>query len=188
MEPDKIYTGHTEDEIWQQLRADINEDTLGYQALIIQGAKQINFLIDIDPGGGFESGYAITSFTSPLTDTNFKFIAHDKDFVDEIGKLLGMQDVEVGFPELDDHLIIKTNNEDKIKSLFAMPAVIAAFTTLANFDFGIKLHSVEDSDQKQAFLELNIQDGITDSKILRQLYHAFCEVLDKLEQRKDILT
>ncbi|MDR6942512.1 hypothetical protein [Mucilaginibacter pocheonensis] len=182
MEPDKICTGNTEDEVWQQLAADINADIWEYQALIKQGAREIKLDIDIDLGGGFEGGYATTCFSSPLTDPNFRFAAHEQDFIDEIGKFFGMQDVKIGFKQLDDRLIIKTNDTDKVKALFADPSVIEVFTVLTDFDFGIRLHNVEGSDQKQAFLELNIKDGITDVEILRELYHAFCVVLDKLEQ------
>jgi hypothetical protein len=117
-----------------------------------------------------------------LTHHDFRFAAHEEHFTDEIGKFFGMQDVKVGFPELDDHLIIKTNNESKVKTIFSDPVVIPIFTTLKDFDFGIRLHSVEGDSQKQAFLELNIEDGITDIKTLRELYHAFGAVLDRLEQ------
>ena len=50
MEPDKIYTGNTEDEVWQQLASDINADIWEYQALIKQGTRKIKLDIDIDLG------------------------------------------------------------------------------------------------------------------------------------------
>lgn len=184
MELDKTYRANTEEEVWQQLAADINEDTFEYHALILQDKKKVTLDIDIDLGGGFEGGYATTSFSAPLTNDNFRFAAHEEHFTDEIGKFFGMQDVKIGFPELDDHLIIKTNDEAKVKTLFSDPVVIPVFTTLTDFDFGIRLHSVEDSDKKRAFLELNIEEGINEVDSLRELYHAFCAVLDKLEQNQ----
>lgn len=182
METDKIYIGDTENDVWQQLAADINEDIWDYQAIIRQGNREVKLDIDIDLGGGFESGYGTTSFSSPLSNADFRFAVHEEDFIDEIGKFFGMQDVKVGFPELDDHLLIKTNDEARVRTLFTDAPVIAVFTALTDFDFGIRLHSVAGSDHKQACLELHIDDGITDLQTLRELYHAFCLVLDKLEQ------
>jgi hypothetical protein len=54
MEFDKIYTGNTEDDVWQQLAADVDENVLEYHALIKQGSRNITLDIDIDLGGGFE--------------------------------------------------------------------------------------------------------------------------------------
>jgi hypothetical protein len=177
MDFDKTYTGTTEDEIWQQITPDIDEDTFEYHALIQHADHEIILYIDIDAGGGFEGGYATTGFSTPISNSSFKFAIHEEHFTDEIGKFFGMQDIEIGYPELDHHLIIKTNDEDKIKTLFADPLVREIFTTLENFDFGIHHHSIDDSDEKQAFLELNIEDGITDIDSLRKLYHAFYTVL-----------
>lgn len=180
METDKTYIGTTEDEIWQQIAADINDDTLEYRALIQQNDKQITLDIDIDLGGGFEGGYATTSYSAPLAGHHFKFAVHEEHFTDEIGKFFGMQDIEIGYPELDHHLVIKTNDEAKVKTLFADPKVREVFTSLTDFDFGIHLHDIEHSNEKQAFLELNIEDGITDIATLKELYHVFYMVLQAI--------
>lgn len=177
MEIDKTYTGTTEEQIWKQIATDINDDVLEYHAIIQQGPVEIYLDIDIDMGGGFEGGYATTSYRAPLTGTAFQFAIHEEHFTDEIGKFFNMQDVTIGYPELDEHLIVKTNDEAKVKTLFNDEATRKTFTELENFDLGITLHSLEDSDEKQAFLELNIEDGITDIATLRQLYHAFYTVL-----------
>ena len=185
MEVNKIYTGNTEDEIWQQLANDINDETLEYHALLQQGASKISFDIDIDLGGGFEGGYATTSYSAPMANADFQFAIHQEHFTDEIGKFFGMQDIMLGYPDLDNHLIIKTNNEEKIKSLFADEKTRAVFTDLTDFDFGIRMHTPDGSDIKQAFLELNIEDGILDIADLREIYHAFRKVLTTLQLNND---
>jgi len=177
MDIDKTYTGTTENEVWSQIVNDINEDTLEYHAIIQQGTVDIYLDIDIDLGGGFEGGYATTSLRAFVNGTAFKFAIHEEHFTDEIGKFFGMEDIKIGYPDLDKHLIIKTNDAEKVKTLFADDDVRRVFTELENFDLGIRLHDIEDTDEKQAFLELNIEDGITDTIALRQLYHAFYEVL-----------
>lgn len=40
-------------------------------------------------------------------------------FFDSIGKLFGMQDIEIGDPFFDEQFVIKGNNPEKIKLLFA---------------------------------------------------------------------
>ncbi|MCY7422522.1 MAG: hypothetical protein LH478_12360, partial [Chitinophagaceae bacterium] len=117
----RVIKGETEDEIWQQVRSDFEgEDLLGYNALL-EGANHIVELdIDIDLGGGFEGGYEITRFISklPVAD-DFKFALHKEDFLDEIGKFFGMQDIKLGYVDFDKHVIVKTNDEARIKELFS---------------------------------------------------------------------
>lgn len=180
MEDQKVFAGQTEAEVWQNVEADLNknEDVYDYNVIIEQDDKKVSLIIDIDLGGGFEGGYASTSFNAEVADAKgFRFGVHRDGFIDDIGKFLGMQDVEVGYAELDKHLIIKTNHEEKVKALFADSNVRAVFEQLDDFDFGIRMHSVEHEDHKHAFLELNIEDGITDPAELRKLYSAFYSVL-----------
>jgi hypothetical protein len=181
MEQQKLFTGETENEVWDQVAADLGEGeqfVYDYNAILAQGDKRTELIIEIDPGGGFEGGYENTAFCAELADAqNFRFAVHVDHFIDDIGKFLGMQDVEVGYPELDHHLIIKTNDETKIKALFTDSETRAVFEKLDNFDFGIRMHTVEGHAHKEAFLELNIDEGITDAAELRKLYHAFYSVL-----------
>ncbi len=180
MDIDKTYKAATEAELWKQVSADINEDVLEYHALLEQGGQNIVLDIDIDLGGGFEGGYATTSYSTQINNHNFRFAIHDEHFTDEIGKFFGMQDVKTGYDELDHHLVIKTNDEEKVKTLFADASVRKTLSELTNFDLGIRQHQIEDSDKKQSFLELNIEDGITDTAFLSELYHAFYVVLESI--------
>ena len=68
MQPQRIVTGTTEEEIWQQFSSDFDEDKaiLEYQAVLDQSGRKIILDIDIDPGGGFEGGYPTTTFSSPI--------------------------------------------------------------------------------------------------------------------------
>jgi hypothetical protein len=185
METTKIFAGKTEAEVWKQIDVDLGngEDVYDYNVIIAQGDKKINLIIEIDLGGGFEGGYANTGFsTQIIPDKGFTFAVHHDDFIDDIGKFLGMQDVEVGYPELDHALVIKTNDDEKVRLLFTDSNVRAVLEKLSDFDFGIRLHHVPDTDVKQAFLELNIEDGITEPTELRKLYNAFYTVLEIIER------
>src|SRR4051794_30960510 len=109
MQEEKLIAGKTEEEVWQQLQADLERDPelLNYRTLIEQAGHRILLDIDIDLGGGFEGGYATTTLMASLqTSTPFKFSIHKEGVLDEAGKLFGMQDVVLGDPVLDDKLII----------------------------------------------------------------------------------
>jgi hypothetical protein len=185
MNNENFISGSTEEEIWQQVKAQLLKDPelLEYIAIIIHDGRKIIINIDIDLGGGFESGYETTTFTAPLqTNPEFRFAIHEEHFTDEIGKFFGMQDLVIGYKEFDEKLIIKSNDKAKTRKLFASPSVRSVFENLSNFTFGIATHHANEPHKKDAYLELNIESGITDPDQLRELYSAFYSVLTALDQ------
>ena len=64
-----------------------------------------------------------TSFTrmrAPYVNPEgFRFTIYRKSVFSGLGKMLGMQDIEVGDPEFDEAFIIKANNEPRVQHLFA---------------------------------------------------------------------
>jgi hypothetical protein len=185
MEPAKIIKGQTEDEIWQQITADLTkqDDILEYDAMIEQDGNQILLDIDIDLGGGFEGGYESTMLRAPLhIAQDFRFAVHHQGFIDEIGKFFGMQDVETGYEEFDKEAIIKTNNAEKVKALFTDATVRKVIQSLEDYTFGIIMHHANHGD-KAPFLELYINNAITDATELRKIYHSFYTVLTSLDYK-----
>jgi hypothetical protein len=182
MEPQKIIYGNSAAEVEQRLEAELagDESLLQYNALIEQQGRRIVLDIDIDPGGGFEGGYAFTRLSAPLsTNDNFKFHIHDEGFLADVGKLFGMQDVVIGFPEFDDKVIVKTNNKDRVKSIFADTTVREVFSSLPDFHLQVKEEELDDN--QQSFLELEIEEGITEPHRLCNIYKAFYTVLVALD-------
>ena len=53
----------------------------------------------------------------------FRFTIYRRGFFSDLGKLLGMQDIEVGDPEFDEAFIIKGNDEDRVRVLFSNPKI-----------------------------------------------------------------
>lgn len=181
----KIISGNTEQDVWSVIEEDLSNtnDVLNYDAVIRQGDKEVQLYIDIDLGGGFEGGSEFTQLLAPLpAGTDFRFAIHEEHFVDEIGKFFGMQDIATGYPDLDKHVIIKANNEETVKRLFADEDVRNVVLQLTEFDFGIHSHTIEDTDEKVPCLELNIDEGITDQAALRRIYHAFYAVLQEISR------
>src|ERR1700761_2033591 len=88
METLKIIKGNTEQEVWSEIEKDLHLDEVDhYQAVIRQGDKAIEFVVDIDLGGGFEGGSQYAMLKSPVSvSDDFKFAIHNEDFIDEVGK------------------------------------------------------------------------------------------------------
>ena len=188
METQKLIYGESVEQVFEQIGADFEAEPgmLGYDALIEQAGRKIVLVIDIDPGGGFESGFETTTITAPLKTTPiFRFAIHHEGILDEIGKFFGMQDVITGYPEFDKKVVLKTDNEERVKSLFDSAEVRSVFGSLLNFTFGITKHSTQD-ERKAPFLEFNIDRGIVDASELRSIYSAFFKVLTILDIDQEI--
>lgn len=177
MTQERIITGSTTEDIWEQLNSDFEtlEDVSHYHVRINQAGIQVLLSIDIDLGGGFEGGYEITSITAAIPETAFRFAIHPQDFIYEIGKLFGIQDITIGYPEFDKHVIVKSNDEAKVKLLLSDADVRSTFQDLSGYTL-----SITEGDKEQLQLELMIQRGIIDASELLVLYGAYWKVLEKL--------
>ncbi|PIQ21771.1 MAG: hypothetical protein COW65_07125 [Cytophagales bacterium CG18_big_fil_WC_8_21_14_2_50_42_9] len=185
MQEEKIISGRNEDEVWQQLHQELtqNPDLLQYRAQINQQNKTIHLDIDIDLGGGFEGGYATTIFSAAFRNPDgYRFAIHEEDFFDDLGKFFGMQDVVIGYPDFDKAFIIKTNDESRVRTIFADNEARSALLSLKDFTFEIVLtESDTDQDGNDSLLELIIEEGITDPVQLRQIYRVFFGTLNLID-------
>lgn len=184
MQEDRHIYGHNEDEVWQQLTGDLTQtpDLLQYRATIHQQNKEITLDIDIDLGGGFEGGYATTIFSAPFRNpAGFKFALHEESFFDDLGKFFGMQDIQVGYPDFDQHIIVKTSDESRIRTILTDDTTREVLLSLKDFTFEVVLPSGGDPETEESRLELIIEEGITDPTRLRQLYHVFFGVLTLID-------
>jgi hypothetical protein len=175
--------GQSEDEVWQQIKTDLAQDPdlLFYRAIIHQQDKTVLFDIDIDLGGGFEGGFATTTFSAPLQHPDgFSFALHREHFLDEVGKFFGMQDLLTGYPDFDASMIVKSSDASRVRALFSDAATRETLLTLENFSFGIAPAVETDT----AALELTIEEGITDPVRLRSLYAVFFQTLTQLDQTR----
>ncbi len=178
VKPVNLIKGRTEDEVWSVLQAKLAEanDLFEYQVMIEQDGYQVEIDIDIDPGGGFESGFETTSLKARMhDDSNFRFAIHSEHFLDSVGKFFGMEDVEIGYEEFDQQLIVKTNDHNRLKKIFSDSSARKFFGKLDDFTLGIVKHKTNEIEYP--FLEFNIERAITDPIELRETYHAFFLIL-----------
>ena len=113
----------------------------------------------------------------------FRFDIYRKTVFSGLGKLLGMQDVEVGVRDIDDDFIIKGTNEGQLRTLFADPRVCdllrgqPAIRLLVKDDegwFGAKFPEGVDE------LYFQVVGVLKDIERLKSLFELFAEVLDRL--------
>lgn len=187
METLKIISGNTEQELWPEVEADLADGAVyEYNVLIKQGNKETDLLIDIDPGGGFESGWENTVLKAPINvNDDLRFAIHDQTFIDKAGKFFGMDDVEIGYGELDKHLVVKTNDVNRLHNIFSDATVRSVLVSLNSFHCGIHTYH-DDHTGEQAYLELNVDEGINEAAPLRNLYHAFYSMLVAIEHTSPV--
>jgi hypothetical protein len=178
MDTIKIISGSTAEDISRQLAQDVQgEELIGYHAVLRQdGLPDVLLDIEVDLGGGFEGGYEWTRFSAPVqVGDGFRFALHHESFLDKAGKLLGLEDKVIGYPDFDKEFIIKTNNEAKVKTVFEEASVRGYFQSLEAFNLHIA--HADGADR----LELEIEQAITDATTLHAVYRAFANVLIKLQ-------
>jgi hypothetical protein len=189
----KMIAANSEETVWKRITADLTGENppLQYHVLIYHDIHKIQLDIDIDPGGGFESGFETTTLTAALPDLDgFRFAVHHQDFLDVIGKFFGLEDKEIGYPEFDTALIIKTNDVEKIKNIFSDKTARQLFQSLTAFTLHTDRRNInEDTEIKEYFLEFEIERGILDIVELRRIYAAFAAVLTAIESimKKDLV-
>lgn len=72
--------------------------------------------------------------------TPFRFRAYTKSIFSDIGKALGMQDIVVGHPKVDDRWIIKSDSEGLVRSLLILPEVASGFSYAKSARFQVRRH------------------------------------------------
>lgn len=181
METERHIRGHNEDQVWAQVESDLAQkpDLLLYRAILEQQHRAVLLDIDIDLGGGFEGGFATTIFSARFPNPDgFRFAMHEESFFDDLGKFFGMQDVEIGYQDFDDRIIVKTNDEGRIRAMLADDHIRTMLQSLKEFIFEIVPPEDDTAGEEgHATLELIIEEGITDPVRLREIYHLFFGIL-----------
>ncbi|WP_201984022.1 hypothetical protein [Hymenobacter rubidus] len=177
----RTFTGNTEAEIWQQVAADMAQrgEWFEYEAVLQQGGYEVYVAVDIDLGGGFESGSESTTMTARLPrPVPLRFALHEQDWVHELGKLLGLTDIELGDPEIDAAFIITTNEPATLHDLLADPDL--RHTLLRYRDLRLVLKPTGSAPDEEAVLEFSKDTALTDPAQLQDVYHLLLTLLQKL--------
>ena len=110
-------------EVWQQLSREIGAEMVGggWRPRKVQAhVKDWIITLDTYTVSTGKSSVTYTRMRAPyLNKDGFRFTVYRSGFFTEIGKALGMQDVEIGQPDFDNDFVIKGNDESKLRALFS---------------------------------------------------------------------
>ncbi|SNR86624.1 MULTISPECIES: hypothetical protein [Hymenobacter] len=177
----RSFHAESETALWQQVAADLQqqEDILEYSADLHEGGYQMRLELEVDLGGGFEGGYETTSFMALVPGApTLRFALHEQDWIHQLGKALGMQDVQVGDPELDAAYIIKTNEPGRLQQLLAEPGVRAVL--LKYQELRLDLVAAPEDTPGGVWLTFIKEQAIVEPEALREIYHMLLTLLRHL--------
>jgi len=180
--------GPSKREVWKQFAEEIKGN---YVQGVFRGRDKVeayvdNWLVILDT-------YTVSTGRSSITHTrmrapfvnldNFYFMIYRSGVFSEMGKLLGMKDISIGYKEFDDTFVIKSNNEEKIKLLFANEGIRSLMENQPRSNLQIKSnggrgkkHFPDDVDE----LYFEVIGVIRDIERLKELYELFAKVLQEL--------
>src|SRR3954452_14557103 len=115
--------GPSKDEVWRQLSQEIGAEYVeggfwkGKKVQAHVGPWTITLDTHTESSG--ESSVTYTRLRAPYVNPEgFRFTIYRRGFFSDLGKLMGMQNIEVGDPEFDAAFVIKGNDEPNVRSLF----------------------------------------------------------------------
>jgi hypothetical protein len=183
-----VWFGPSRDEVWRRLSAEIGAEYV--EGRFWKGSKvQAHvgpWLVTLDTHT-VSSGHSHVTYTrmrAPYVNPEgFRFTIYRKGLFSEWGKLLGMQDIEVGDFEFDEAFIIKGNDEDRVRALFSDPKVRQMVQDQPQIRLEVKDSEgwfgpgfPEDVDE----LHFQVVGVIKDVERLKSLFDLFAAVLDRL--------
>jgi len=180
--------GPSRKEIWLKLSEEVN-------GRFVEGGFLGRDKVEVEHGGWtltldtyvVSTGKVILTFTrmrAPYVNPDgFRFTVYRKSIFSGLGKLLGMQDIEIGDPPFDEGFIVKATDEPAVRMLLAN----ATIRDLLSKQKDIQLVVKDDEGWfgtkfPEGVDELYFVTGgtITDIDRLKLLYDLFAETLDEL--------
>lgn len=180
--------GPSRQEIWQQLSAETGahyiEGGFWKGGKVVARHGQWTITLDTFTESSGETSSTYTRMRAPYVNKDgFRFTIYRTGFFSDLGKLLGMQDVDVGYPDFDEAFIIKGDDEAKLRALFANPKIRAllhaqptVFLTVKDDEGWFGAAFPEGVDE----LYFRVGGVIKDVERLKALYDLFAETLHQL--------
>jgi hypothetical protein len=180
--------GPSQKEVWQQLSSEIHANYI--EGSFWTGSKAEahvdNWIVlfDIYTVSDGKVSTTYTRIRAPFENLgNMYFKIYRKGVFSNLGKLLGMQDINVGYSDFDEDFIIKGNNELKIMQLFSNEKIRKLIKHQKSINLEIKddegtfgSHFPSNADE----LYCTVNGEIKDIEQLKELYELFAEVLKEL--------
>jgi hypothetical protein len=188
MSPLRSIFGPNKKDVWKQLAEQLGADFVegGFAKADKVQAHVKDWIVTLDTYV-VSTGKVTTILTrmrAPYVNAdNFRFKVYRKGFFTEFGKMLGMQDVEVGFPDFDEAFVVKGNDETKLRSLFSNTKIRELMAAQPSIHLEVRddegwfgAHFPEGVDE----LRFHVVGVIKDINRLKLLFDLFAEVLNQL--------
>jgi len=177
--------GLSKEDIWRQLSREIGARYVegGFWRGDRVQARIGEWTVTLDthdvPSG--DAKRSTTRIRAPFFNQDgFKFLVFRSGVFAELGKLVGMQDVEVGFPEFDSKFVIKGNNEELLRRLFSNEMIRKLLSEQPNVRFEIVKGEGETEGEPKDEVRFQTSGAIQDLDRLKHLFELFSVTLDQL--------
>ncbi len=180
--------GPSKDEIWSQLSQEIGAD---YQkggfftaGKVVLTHKQWEITLDTYTVSDGKTSHTYTRMRAPYVNQDgFRFNIYRKNVFSGLGKVFGMQDIEIGDAFFDEEFIIQGTPEDQVRRLLSNMAIVQHIQDQPNIHFQVK---DDEGWFRQRFPEgvdelyFQTYGVIKDKQRLKDLFDLFALVLDEL--------
>jgi hypothetical protein len=183
----KIF-GPSQEEVWRQLAREIGgryvDGGFWHGDKVQAKVGEWTVTLDTYTVSAGHSHVTYTRLRAPYVNPDgFRFRIYRKGFFSELGKKLGMQDVEVGDAQFDEAFVIQGNEESKLRSLLAEPSLLRQLSAQPQVHLEVKDDegffgpSFPDGVDELLFQVLGV---IKDVALLRSLFELFASTLNRL--------
>jgi hypothetical protein len=180
--------GASKDEVWRELSEAIGADFVAggfWKGGRVQAhVGPWTIILDTYTESSGESSVTYTRMRAPFVNPDgFRFTVYRKGLFSELGKLLGMQHIEVGEPDFDETFIVKSNDEMLVRTLLTDPNLLALIRAQPRGRLSVKdsegwfgAKFPEDVDE----LHFRVEGVIKDVARLKSLFELFSVTLERL--------
>lgn len=178
--------GPSKKEVWSQLSEFIGADYVdggffGKNKVVVH-VKEWTITLDTYTVSTGKSSVTYTRMRAPyINKDGLYFKIYKAGIFSDLGRLLGMQDIQIGFEEFDTDYVIKGNNDDKIRELFSKTNIRSLIELQPRFSLQIKDDEGwfgESFPEGVDELYFSVAGVIRDIDLLKALFDLFAEVLD----------
>lgn len=182
--------GPSQNEIWEQLSEEINGTFVKggfFKGSRVEVSREPwTIYLDTFSVSTGQTSVMYTRMRAPFINLhNLYFKIYKRGIFSEMGKLFGMQDIEVGYSDIDEDYIIKGNNETAIKNLLASSRIRNLIKEQPRFHLEIKESEGlfgPTLKQNERILYFQADRVITDVSLLKSLFNLFGEIMEELNR------
>lgn len=180
--------GPSTEEVWRQLCVEIGAQFVGggfWKGNKVQGTHgPWTITLDTYTVSNGKTSTTYTRMRAPFVDPEgFRFVVYRRGIFSDIGKWLGMQDIEIGEEDFDRDFILKSDEETKLRELLGSSKIRELISQQPDIYFSVKDDEgffVSKFPEGVDELYFQVVGVIKDVERLKLLYALFAETLDQL--------